>query len=882
MKKEEKINNDDLLDANFLPADHPLLARMQRTLEQQLKKEEERVKLEFIQKTKILNKLEIDKENIGVQLYENQQKLVELQKNLESKHTIYQENVEFREKNETTLKKLENQIFDLKTQIKDLNTQLLKRIEELSRQNLTIKEIEIFNENLSSEIKVKRRITYKIEENIIENERLKNRQDYLIYSLMEEQKRIQQQRDLLEVQLKTQSEETISAREVLRESQNEIDKIIQSKKLILNHLQKATIDLEEKNKTLMVVKDRVQDELEILLKKQNEILGQTKEINNLKKENSKLSKILDKLEKEGKALEVQSAQIEDKMAKTEAKNDLLIKACNTTEDEIKVLQRQAIAIKNKMNNIEGNIMKFHTEIKRRNEEVLLLISNHKTKEKLQHNIYKKTKQIEIMNQEKQLDIENLENEISRINLDILNTQNQIIILDENKINLNKERESKEQTINEYEIVIRENHDAHERKMHEVAKFNREHDKAKQKMDLIGKGPSEVTLIQLNKGISEFHKKRKKLEGDFIKSQTRAVDLEIKTNNLQEKIINLKRKISILEQKKLRLNRQYIIYEKDIKALEKSLKNYEKDMNKLNDFLAVFKDRSITLSNQTININSEFIEKLKDLEKESARLEVEIDRLKHSKAGILEETMECERQILLWDRKIELEKEMQATLDPSVGQKEIFFLKNNLHRKKLKFNELKKKQEMIILEIEKIVNKRDNINLKYNANEMAFSNVELDFSKKNIKKNKKCKVSKNIQLFKSSIKKSQEGVKKIERQITVMEKENIDYNEKLEDQQNFLKQNENIINETKDFIKNYKIKKLCNILNICLFQKKTMSLEKIIKRGKTVKVNEKIKQKLFDKVSYNKKFLDTFISLCENNEEIKYVLPYLEEIKEFTK
>ena len=30
-------------------------------------------------------------------------------------------------------------------------------------------------------------------------------------------------------------------------------------------------------------------------------------------------------------------------------------------------------------------------------------------------------------------------------------------------------------------------------MNEVAKFNREHDKAKQKMDVIGRGPSEVTL-----------------------------------------------------------------------------------------------------------------------------------------------------------------------------------------------------------------------------------------------------------------------------------------------------------------------------------------------------------------------------------------------------
>jgi len=35
-----------------------------------------------------------------------------------------------------------------------------------------------------------------------------------------------------------------------------------------------------------------------------------------------------------------------------------------------------------------------------------------------------------------------------------------------------------------------------------------------------------------------------------------------------------------------------------------------------------------LNNQTININSEFVEKLKDLEKVSAKLEIEIDKLKH--------------------------------------------------------------------------------------------------------------------------------------------------------------------------------------------------------------------------------------------------------------
>lgn len=282
------------------------------------------------------------------------------------------------------------------------------------------------------------------------------------------------------------------------------------------------------------------------------------------------------------------------------------------------------------------------------------------------------------------------------------------------------------------------------------------------MEVIGRGPSEITLIQLQKEVQTFNKERKKLEGEFIKSQTRAVEREIQSSELQSKIIHLKRKITVLEQKKMRLNGEFLFCQKQIKDLQQSLKNYEKDMNKLNDFLAVFKEKSSRLRNQTIDINSEFSEKLKNLEKEAARLEVEIEKLRTEKAQTLEETMECERQILLWERKIELEKEMQDTLDPNVGQQEIQVLKKELHLKQLKLNDLKKSQDGLILEIEKVVNKRDNINLKYNAKELS-QNIDLNQLKKKKLPDKKSQVSKNIQLFKSSIKQSQVQFQKLQKE-----------------------------------------------------------------------------------------------------------------------
>ena len=48
------------------------------------------------------------------------------------------------------------------------------------------------------------------------------------------------------------------------------------------------------------------------------------------------------------------------------------------------------------------------------------------------------------------------------------------------------------------------------------------------------------------------------------------------------------------------------------------------MNKLNDRIYENKEKFIKLENENFNIESEFGEKLKELEKESVKLEVEID------------------------------------------------------------------------------------------------------------------------------------------------------------------------------------------------------------------------------------------------------------------
>jgi len=63
---------------------------------------------------------------------------------------------------------------------------------------------------------------------------------------------------------------------------------------------------------------------------------------------------------------------------------------------------------------------------------------------------------------------------------------------------------------------------------------------------------------------------------------------------------------------------------------------------------------------------EFKQKLKEMENESIKLENQITQLKEQKSDILIDIIDAEKQILLWERKYQLEKEMQDALDPTIG------------------------------------------------------------------------------------------------------------------------------------------------------------------------------------------------------------------------
>lgn len=146
-----------------------------------------------------------------------------------------------------------------------------------------------------------------------------------------------------------------------------------------------------------------------------------------------------------------------------------------------------------------------------------------------------------------------------------------------------------------------------------------------------------------------------------------------------------------------------------------------------------------MANTIFTMETDFAEKLKELQRNSEQMEKDIVECKEQKNQLLEDILEAERQVMLWEKKILLEKETQEALDPEYGQAEVagawrlfsvwFFstqlqvslkillqfetgMKKEIHRMELRLRQLTTKQEEMMQEMERAIEKKSAIETKY--------------------------------------------------------------------------------------------------------------------------------------------------------------------------
>jgi len=197
---------------------HDLMQGIQKTLYDQLVRQRERTTVEKRETENEVNMLTKRKEQVGVELYGNQQQLARMQMALENLHNQFHGIAEARGSEEGVLDECKQRHAALNGAYAEKQKTLLKAQAELDTLTATMRQVETYNEEMKSEIAITRRATYKAEASVQDLEKAKQGQDLYIDGLNENVKSLKEQAVLYESQIGAQKSQTDEAKEILKET----------------------------------------------------------------------------------------------------------------------------------------------------------------------------------------------------------------------------------------------------------------------------------------------------------------------------------------------------------------------------------------------------------------------------------------------------------------------------------------------------------------------------------------------------------------------------------------------------------------------------------------------------------------------------------------
>merc|ERR1719261_1690405 len=342
--------------------------------------------------------------------------------------------------------------------------------------------------------------------------------------------------------------------------------------------------------------------------------------------------------------------------------------------------------------VEKNVQKVSRETTAMLTKIDEELSEQTTVDRSAVNSAKRIKKVQEEMATKEVETQNLHNEIARVTVDSLNTKAHNQMLKDRLKQLSEDLSEREKLIEQYEQEIRKRHHQIEKKQLYVDRLNREYDEKRTKLeneageaDVVG--PQEAKIKHMKKAIADITKECADMQKDWIQKQTLLLSVSADTDRLRTHLNDQKHRKMVLEQKRVRIEASLESQQKEIKDLENAMKHLRFDMDRMNGAIVKNDNRSKELSNSNAMMETEFVQKLKEIEAQCLSMEAQVGQVKEEKSAMTQDILEAERQVLLWERKISLEKEMQEALDPNIGQSEASAMQKEIHRMELRLSQL---------------------------------------------------------------------------------------------------------------------------------------------------------------------------------------------------
>lgn len=781
-------------DASELDPESLVLIPVQQRIEAQLRRHIQEISQKLYDIKNEHSNVQKEREQCGVELYNSQQHLAKLQETLEKHHEKHASMQQQHEERLHEREELAVQADNLRKDIEGHQRQYERQQADLAKVTETLIKVQQFNEQLKNEVQVERRAAHKTEEDITNLEREKLKQDTLIDSLEKRVVLLEEEVSTVNLQIENQQKETQRAREILSEAMAEMEAINFEKKQLVQQWKSTLLGMQRRHEAMKKTEEALQQQKDDLQALENEITGCRKDIQSVQADNSKLTEFMSRVDNEVIVLEKQIAALLERKEKSAQDYTMLKKDIEQTDVETKKLEYEARTYNSEAADIDRKIQKCAKDILFMENDVVESLCKQATFKQESHGTLQEIEKIKALIGAKELQVTQMENELARIRIDTLQAQSHNETLKTTLSELGKELQSRGTMIERMQMDIRRRNDEIDRKQKQLDQLNHQYEQimaaqGSEKGEHVG--PLEATINSLSKAIAEKVNENEALQQEWIKLQTELVNCKNTANDVNEKILELQAEATVLTQKKDRLLVNITNEKKDIANLENKANAMYLEMKKVNTQLSKNSENQKTVANEAFLLENDLICRLQEKKREAIELELKVEEARQDKNELLERIMNAERDIMFWERKIQVAKETEMALDPTVGRVEVEKMKKEIGIMEKRINELQREQRFLVEEMQKLVDHRETIRTKGQAIQNAAKKnnrgaTRLDVDKESTRMFKELNARKQeAQLKERLIKENLAAIEKATNEVEVTQREVENLDEQIADLQSEL-------------------------------------------------------------------------------------------------
>ena len=692
--------------------DNPLLARAQLALKKQLLNTQREVDEKIRKRREFLDREKTRREDVGVELYSAQQTLSRLQTQLERAEEEKRQLAGRRSEIESDLERLREWQETRVTEADARRAEADARQAELDRLNATLKRLEAQAAVTREETSEARQNAFAAEKETKALEKAKLDQDVLIDGLQETLKKLHEKTALYDAQRAAQAKETTLARQTLSEANAEMDAVMAEKKQLTGRWKSALVGNAKRDEALRATREALMEQTREMTLVEAETNAKKEQAKEESRKNEQLLALLRKTETEAANAQKALTKTLDKKEKLAETYERLVVAQEETDAALDRAKKEENALVDASRVADESIAAAERAIRGLDEKMLANLSEQSTTEKDARRVVESTREIRALIEAEETSTTNVQNEIARIRVETLHRRSVVDDLTEASAALEEESREKTRTVETYEAEIARREDEISRKGMEVTRLNRELDKrtsgAGGDANL---GPMEANIKHLSKETEAKEKAIKELQRAWVGHQTELVALVNENTNVAEKTRRLKAEIAVATRRRARLTENLARQKEEIKELDFAMERARADAQRINAASARNEASKTALLTDVMVSEKEIRGGLREMESDIVALESKTQGASDEKKRVLAEVIECERQIMLWERKIQLERETQAALDPDVGGDVVGAMKKEIARMTHRKTELARVQEALMRKVEQAVYKREAVAAK---------------------------------------------------------------------------------------------------------------------------------------------------------------------------